>query len=142
MDGSSRLGSDYGLSPRGVTAFRIAKFSWEHVLILGVLQSDVRRTLWCLRYKYNIPNPTDGSRWMVKTCHYPNFCAKWMFTSLACGAGARVKPGVERGSAEPQGCGVTNPIKPAKWAAAFCYTPVHYNRGCVNRCRPLCGLVK
>src|SRR5262249_33776448 len=23
-------------------------------------------------------------------CHYPNFCAKWMFTISACGAGGRV----------------------------------------------------
>jgi len=25
-----------------------------------------------------------------------NFCAKWMFTSSACGAGGRIEPGVER----------------------------------------------
>jgi hypothetical protein len=37
MDGSSCLGSDYGLSPGEVTAFRIARFSWEHVLVSGVL---------------------------------------------------------------------------------------------------------
>src|SRR5262249_42661307 len=35
-------------------------------------------------------------------CHYPNFCTKWLYTSSACGAGDRIKPGVERASAEPQ----------------------------------------
>jgi hypothetical protein len=35
-------------------------------------------------------------------CHYPNFCAKFVFTFSACGAGVRIEPGVERASAEPQ----------------------------------------
>jgi len=47
MDGSFCLGYDYGLSPGGVTALfvlccaasitHVAKFSWEHVLVSGVL---------------------------------------------------------------------------------------------------------
>jgi hypothetical protein len=37
---------------------------------------------------------------------YPHFCAKWIFTFSACGAGGRIQPGVERGSAEPQEHGV------------------------------------
>src|SRR5262249_21183344 len=37
LDGRLRLGSDYGSSPLGVTAFHFANFSWEHVLFLGVL---------------------------------------------------------------------------------------------------------
>jgi len=41
MDGSLGLGSDYGLSPGEVTAFSIAKFSWEHVLISGVLLNQM-----------------------------------------------------------------------------------------------------
>jgi hypothetical protein len=36
------------------------------------------------------------------SCRYLNFCAKRLFTFSACGAGDRVKPGVERDSAEPQ----------------------------------------
>jgi len=48
-----------------------------------------------------------------------------MFTFLACGAGDRVKPGVERGGAQPQETGVTNPIEPAKRAAAICYLFFH-----------------
>jgi hypothetical protein len=37
MDGSFCLGYDYGLSLGGVTAFRTAKFSLEHVLVVGRL---------------------------------------------------------------------------------------------------------
>jgi hypothetical protein len=37
MDGSFCLGYDYRLSPGGVTAFRKAKFSLEHVLVVGRL---------------------------------------------------------------------------------------------------------
>jgi hypothetical protein len=49
----------------------------------------------------------DAASPALKACHYPNFCAKWMFTSSACGAGDRIKPGVKRGSAEPQEYGVS-----------------------------------
>jgi len=37
MDGSFCLGYDYGLTPGGVTVFGVAKFYWEHVLVLGRL---------------------------------------------------------------------------------------------------------
>jgi hypothetical protein len=49
-----------------------------------------------------------------------------MVIFLACGAGDRVKPGVERGGAEPQEYGAINSIKPAERAAAFCYSSFHF----------------
>ena len=41
------------------------------------------------------------------------------YPNSACGAGDRIKPGVERDSAKPQEYGATNPIKPAKRGAVF-----------------------
>jgi hypothetical protein len=38
----------------------------------------------------------------LTSCHYPIFCAKFVFTFSACGAGVRIEPGVERDCAEPQ----------------------------------------
>jgi|RhiMetdeSRZDD1v2_1073273.scaffolds.fasta_scaffold1607592_2 REP-associated tyrosine transposase len=37
----------------------------------------------------------------MEPCHYPHFCAKWIFAFSACGAGGRIEPGVEP-KAEPQ----------------------------------------
>jgi hypothetical protein len=33
---------------------------------------------------------------LFNACHYPHFCAKWICTFSACGAGGRIEPGVER----------------------------------------------
>src|SRR5262249_33683093 len=55
----------------------------------------------------------------LKPCHYPNFCAKRRITFSACGAGDRIKPGVERDSAQPQEYGATNTIKPANAGGSF-----------------------
>src|SRR5262249_7833910 len=51
--------------------------------------------------------------------HHPNFCAKRRITFSACGAGDRIKPGVERDSAQPQEYGATNTIKPANAGGSF-----------------------
>jgi len=53
MDGSSCLGTDYGLSPGEVTAFRIARVSWEHVLISGVFLNRMYGGL-IIRRRFNI----------------------------------------------------------------------------------------
>jgi hypothetical protein len=49
----------------------------------------------------------------LKDLSLPKLLCETGVTFSACGAGGRVKPGVERDSAQPQGYGATNPIKPA-----------------------------
>jgi hypothetical protein len=53
MDGSLGLGSDYGLSPGQVTAFRIARFSRERILVSGVLLTRTYGEL-TIRRRFNI----------------------------------------------------------------------------------------
>jgi hypothetical protein len=53
MDGSSCLGSDYGLAPGEVTAFRSARFFWEHVLASDVLLNRMYGGL-IIRRRFNI----------------------------------------------------------------------------------------
>src|SRR5215510_14733522 len=77
---------------------------------------------------------------MVKTCRYPNFCAGWTFTFLACGAGDRIKPGVERGSAEPQVRRVIYHTSPRTRATAIDAASMIMKERITKYCRPLCGL--
>jgi hypothetical protein len=70
MDGSFCLGYDYGLSTGGVTALfvlccaasitHIAKFSWEHVLVSGVL--PIRRTSICYLIREEISAASGSER--------------------------------------------------------------------------------